>query len=239
MGAKKYTDRNWEQGMSWEATTASLKRHLAAFEKGEDYDSESGLVHMAHVMWNAMVLTQYYKTYPQGDDRPQSYLTMPKIGLDIDEVICDWVGAWGKKHCHDSPECWNFSYKNTGRFEDLGDELNEFYLNLPPKISPKDIPFEPHAYITSRSVPVELTMEWIEKHKFPTVPVYSVGFGESKVAVAIKSGVDIFVDDRYENFVELNKAGICTYLLSAPHNARYQVGHKRVDSLKDLYERLK
>jgi len=66
------------------------------------------------------------------------------------------------------------------------------------------------------------------------MPVYSVGHGESKVSVAKNSGIDIFVDDRFENFVELNNAGVFTYLFDAPHNQRYNVGHRRIKSLKEL-----
>lgn len=238
-GAEKYLARNWEKGMSWTSVIASLKRHLAALERGEDYDEETGLMHSAQVAWNSHVLTAYYKIYPQGDDRNHSYLNMPKIGLDIDEVICDWVNPWCSKYGHTTPDSWYFSYKNRERLDTCTEELQEFYRNLPPKISPKDIPFEPHAYITSRSLPIALTMDWIERNGFPTKPVYCVGFGESKVEVAKQSGIDVFVDDNFSNFVELNKAGICTYLLDAPHNQRYEVGYKRIKSLKELYERFK
>lgn len=239
-GAEKYAPRNWEKGMEWSKVLASLKRHTAAFEQGEDYDNESGLYHMAHAAWNALALVSYYKLYPQGDDRPHHYLNVPKIGLDIDEIICNWVGTWCEKYGHCIPKVWNFSYETGKRFLSLStEEMNEFYLNIPPKISPDDIPFEPHCYITSRSVPVEITKAWIEKNNFPTVPVYSVGFGKSKVDAARESGVEIFLDDRYENFVELNKAGICTFLLDAPHNERYDVGYKRVKSIKELFERFK
>jgi len=103
-----------------------------------------------------------------------------------------------------------------------------------PTLDPSDIGFEPHCYITSRSIPQEWTEEWIDKNGFPTMPVYTVGHKESKIDVAKKSGIDIFVDDRYENFVELNNAGICCYLFDAPHNRRYQVGHKRIKSLREL-----
>lgn len=233
-GAEKYSPRNWEKGLSWTSTIASLKRHLAAIERGEDYDSESGELHIDHVQCNAHFLSAYYKIAPQFDDRQHKYLNRPKIGLDIDDIICDWISPWCNKYDHPIPENWNFSYKNGDRFKSLGEELDKFYLNLPRKIDPKDIPFEPHCYITSRSVPVELTKQWIENSGFPTAPVYSVGFGVSKVQVAKESGIDIFVDDRYENFVELNKAGICTYLLDAPHNRRYDVGYKRIKSLKEL-----
>ena len=235
MGAAKYGDSNWTKGMKWSKVIASLERHLQAIKHGEDYDIESKLLHAAHIMCNAAFLTEYYKIYPQGDDRQHSYLSTPKIGLDIDEVICDWVGAWTKKYGYPIPENWNFSYANSDHFADLKKEgLNEFYLAIPPKITPQELPFEPHCYITSRSVPVELTKKWIQQHGFPTVPVYSIGFGESKVEVAKQSGIEIFVDDRFDNFVELNKAGICTYLFDAPHNKRYNVGHKRIYNLRDL-----
>ncbi len=234
-GAKKYEENNWRKGMAWSKITSSLKRHLAAIERGEDFDQESGLHHIDHVLTNAAFLKEYYKIYPQGDDRQHRYLNMPKIGLDIDEVLCDWIGAWCQKFGYCKPETWSFSYKNKEHFESFTpEELNEFYLNIPRKIDPNEIPFEPHCYITSRSVPVELTEAWIQKNGFPTAPVYSVGFGVSKVEVAKRSGIDVFVDDRFENFVELNKAGICTYLLSAPHNMRYNVGYKRIKSLKEL-----
>lgn len=63
---------------------------------------------------------------------------------------------------------------------------------------------------------------------------FTVDLGKSKVKVIQESGCDIFVDDRFENFVEINKAGICCYLYDAPHNQRYDVGHKRIYSLKEL-----
>lgn len=232
-GSEKYAPRNWEKGMSWSKVLASMKRHILAFESGEDYDPETGLLHMAHVMCNAAFLTEYYKIFPQGDDRQHRYLTMPKIGLDIDEVIADWVGHWTKYHGQTTPEFWNFDKDIAAKFELLKDD-KEFWLSIPPKINPADLPFEPHCYITSRSIPKEWTEQWIQDNGFPTMPVYSVGLGESKVEVAKAAGIDIYVDDRYENFVELNKAGICTFLFDAPHNRRYQVGYKRIHNLYEL-----
>jgi uncharacterized HAD superfamily protein len=235
-GAEKYAPRNWEKGMAWSKVVASLKRHLSAFEKGEDYDSETGLLHIDHLQCNAHFLSAYYKIAPQYDDRQHTYLQHKRIGLDIDEVLCNWVEAWCTKFNYKIPEVWFFSYKNKEHFKHLSEsgELNEFYLNLEPKIDPNTIPFEPHCYITSRSIPDEITKLWLQKNGFPAVPVISVGFGESKVNAAIESGVDLFVDDSYRNFVELNNAGICTYLYDCLHNKRYNVGYKRIYNLNEL-----
>jgi len=240
-GANKYTteingDYNWKKGLPWMQTCASLERHLQAWKAGEDYDKESGELHLAHLATNAMFLLEYYKIYPQGDDRNNA--PSPKIGLDIDEVLADWVGAWIERFGEDVPESWNFSYLNGSRFSLFTEyELNDFYLSIKPKIKPSDIPFEPHCYITSRSIPVQITKTWLELNKFPTCPVYSVGFGQSKVEVAKESGIDWFVDDSFEHFTELNKAGIACFLMDAPHNRRYDVGFKRIHGLNELLYR--
>lgn len=235
-GAQKYEEKNWEKGMSWSSVLASMKRHIAAFESGEDYDPETGLLHVDHIQCNAHFLSAYYKIAPQYDDRRHRYLKTLKIGLDIDEVLCDWLGAWTKKFNLDVPKSWFFQRNITDKFNQLKKkgELDKFYANLKPLIKPTDIPFEPHCYITSRPVDVSISEKWIDDNGFPTRPVYSVGSGKSKVEVAKESGIDIFVDDRYENFVELNKAGICCYLFDQPHNQRYDVGHKRIKSLMEL-----
>jgi 5'(3')-deoxyribonucleotidase len=237
MGANKYDDRNWENGMSWTTVIASMKRHIAAIERGEDYDKESGLLHIAHVQCNAHFLNAYYHIYPQGDDRPKSFLNMPRIGLDIDEVLADWVSAWRKEFkIEDVPTSWFFDRRIRKRFEDLKKKgkLDDMYLNLKPLISAEEIPFEPHCYITSRPVSTKTTERWLDKNGFPTKPVHTVGVGQSKVDVAKEAGVEIFIDDSYDNFVTLNNNGIFCYLYDAPHNRRYDVGHMRIKSLKEI-----
>lgn len=233
-GAEKYADRNWELGMRWSKVVASLKRHLEAFEMGEDFDKETGLLHTAHIMCNAAFLTEYYKLYPQGDDRPHNYLRTPKIGLDIDEVLCDFVGGCIERFPEMNDRCvyWNDPHINMNWGLIANDY--EFWLNLKPRVLHDEMQFEPHCYITSRSIPTEITKKWLDANGFPSVPIYTVGHNESKVEVAKKSGIDIFVDDRFENFVELNRNGICCFLFDAPHNQRYNVGFKRIKALSEL-----
>ena len=236
MGSKKYAPFNWLKGMEWSKMAASLKRHLAAFEKGEDFDKESQLLHMAHVAWNALALVSYYKYCPQYDDRLHTLLPQKKIGLDIDEVLANWLPDWCNYWGLEVPTSWFFDRDIMNKFEKMKEEgkLDGFYLNLKPLIKPEEIPFEPHCYVTSRPVDSSITEKWLDMHGFPARPVITVGIGQSKVQALKDVGVDIFVDDRYENFVECNKGGICTYLFDQPHNQRYNVGYKRIKSLKEL-----
>jgi 5'(3')-deoxyribonucleotidase len=224
---------NWRKGMSWMSVIACVERHIADFKNGKDIDSDLGTYNLANATWNLLTLLEYYKIYPQGDDRPHKYLKTAKIGLDIDEVLADWVGHWTKHHGQELPEAWEFDRHINKKFDSLKDD-KDFWMSIPVKTSPKDIPFEPHCYITSRSIPREWTEEWLDKNGFPQVKVYSVGHGATKIDVAKESGIDIFVDDRFHNFVELNNAGICTFLFDALHNQRYDVGYKRIKSLKEL-----
>ena len=188
---------------------------------------------MAHALCNAAFLCEYYRIHPQGDDRQHDYLKTPKIGLDVDEVLADWTGHWTRKFGSEVPETWNFDREIESKLEAVKDD-KEFWMGIPVKTNPSDIHFEPHCYITSRPIPTKWTEEWLDANGFPTMPVYTVQPDEGKIDVAIKSGVEIFIDDRFENFRDLNKAGICTFLFDAPHNKRYEVGHKRISSIAEL-----
>lgn len=231
---------NWRKGMNWSETMAAVIRHCEQWRGGEELDDELKTKHLANAVWGLLALMEYERTYPQGDNRPHKYLHYPKIGLDIDEVLCDFVGGWCERHQLVEPESWHFDYPTSewARFKDVDKEdIENFYKNLKPKVKASDIPFEPHCYITSRSMPTELTKKWLQDNGFATVPVYTVQLGESKIEVAKKAGIEWFIDDRFENFVELNKAGICTFLWDAPWNRRYDVGYKRVMNFEDFKKR--
>lgn len=235
-GSEKYAPHNWEKGMEWSTVVASLKRHLAAFESGEDFDKETGLLHVDHMQCNAHFLSAYYKIAPQYDDRIHSYITAPKIGLDIDEVLCDWIGGWCKYRGIERPTAWYFDRGLLSEFEEMKNKgvLDSFYLDLAPLISPLDLHFEPHCYITSRPVSTEITEEWLRIHGFPARPVFTTTPERTKLVIAQEQGVEIFVDDSFSNFYELNKGGVMCYLMDAPHNHRYDVGHKRIRSISEL-----
>ena len=69
-GAEKYHAWGWTKGMPWSVPYECAVRHLAAWYRGEDIDPESGLPHLGHVMCNLIMLTEFSKNHPEGDDRP-------------------------------------------------------------------------------------------------------------------------------------------------------------------------
>ena len=249
-GAEKYTlynedgtiksdgSNNWRNGMKWSTVLASLKRHISAFENGEDFDLESSQYHLAHAMTNCSFLLEYYKIYPQGDDRSHKYLNMPKIGLDLDHVIVDWETKWCETFNIKKPLFWDFTYDIKKQFDTFSkSELENFYLNLKPLISPENLPFVPKCYITSRSIDNHINERWIYENGFPTVPVYNVDFGCSKLEVAKKEEIDIMIDDNINTFIEFNKNGILCLLYDASHNKSIDVGYKRVYNFEDFKNR--
>ena len=73
-GRAKYAAWNWTKGMAWSIPFACAMRHMAAWQRGEECDPESGLPHLAHAMCNLRMLTLYAQTYQVGDDRPAKEL---------------------------------------------------------------------------------------------------------------------------------------------------------------------
>ena len=71
-GAKKYGDRNWEQGLSYGRLYGAILRHLLAWWAGQELDPESGLPHLGHALCSLMMLhdTQIDPPSDSLDDRP-------------------------------------------------------------------------------------------------------------------------------------------------------------------------
>lgn len=100
-GAKKYDDNNWQKVDKAESRYfAALLRHACKWRKGEKIDSEFGTHHMAHVAWNALSLMWFDRNSPTKKlDFSIAYDLIepkekrrPKILVDMDNVLADWIG---------------------------------------------------------------------------------------------------------------------------------------------------
>jgi hypothetical protein len=244
MGGDKYGDRNWENGMAYSKVIASLERHLAKWKSGNDFDDESGMHHIDHVMCNALFLSRYVRAFPEKDDRFIPFIMNHKrIGLDIDGVLADFATAfcerlgveglgnrsWYMSYRAKDPDIWN-----------LVREDKNFWLDLKPLIPADSLIFEPVAYVTSRAIPKEWTEEWLERNGFPCNEVVTVpangGDHHSKVDEIKKREIDIFVDDHYQHFIQLNQAGIKCFLQDSYHNQRFPVGGLRIKHPNDVLQ---
>lgn len=69
IGARKYADRNWEQGIAFGRIFAAMMRHSWAWWAGEREDPEDGQHHLSSVAWCALALMELENTHPELDDR--------------------------------------------------------------------------------------------------------------------------------------------------------------------------
>lgn len=244
--SQKVYENNWRQGgMRWGQVFAALQRHSLAFWGGEEIDPETGIPHMAHIACNSMFLHYYARNARHLDDRDLPWRRYPRIFLDIDGVLANWGQPMyfylQQKHptrdfqVNDDgvPIHWNWLDRDLWK-EFRDGEYHEFMLNIPALVDSKDWNFEPIGYVTHRKVPTELTEKWIEQNGFPIVPVHTVDVSNSKVELLLELKADIFVDDKYETFVELNNAGILCYLMDRPSNQKYDVGAYRIFNLNEI-----
>lgn len=102
-GANKYAPYNWAKGMPFSVVIGCLKRHLAAIERGEDIDAETGQRHTGHLMCNLLFLEHYMNEYPEMDDRPKEWFGKGKVVVTGETPTsmspCDgWVDTSAKPY---------------------------------------------------------------------------------------------------------------------------------------------
>lgn len=70
-GEGKYETYNFLKGGSQNQYLDCMKRHLDKYESpfDDDLDPESGISHLAHVAWNALVAIYMLNNFPELDDR--------------------------------------------------------------------------------------------------------------------------------------------------------------------------
>lgn len=228
MGAKKYAPHNWTKGASWLETFGSLLRHYRKYCSGDRSDEESGFHHLAHAVVNAIFICKFYELAPWYDDRIKSWLTLPKIVLDVDDVVADFIGGYKSYfQLNQNVHNWYFSYKTADNLKELVDN-KDFWVNLPVLNKPN---FIPEAYVSNREIPVTWTEEFLEKNNFPCRPVYHLGYDQSKVDKLLELKTEIFIDDKISNVIHAQKAGITSFLMTNDHNRNFEMGYRRIYDL--------
>jgi hypothetical protein len=90
-GADKYGPFNWRQDKIATSTYISaIHRHLAAFQDGETYDTDSGMPHMAHIRANTGIVLDAMEQGMAIDDRSTGMAGEVVLGLTRKEVVEDY-----------------------------------------------------------------------------------------------------------------------------------------------------
>ena len=223
---KTYNINEWKQGLSWSEVLSSLKRHLIEFEKGNDFDEDNNL-HIASVAMQALILSEYYSLYPQGDDRTIGMVNKPVVVCDLDDTVLSFRESYEKKFGTKLSDFWNGDYNMIDNLKELQND-KDFWVNMPVKHFPT---MEIDYYVTARSIPDEWTQECIQKNNLPKAPIISVPWNESKINTLKDIGATIMIDDKLETFKECHNNGIFCYLMDSPTNRHVNVGHRRIYNL--------
>ncbi|NLK09069.1 MAG: hypothetical protein GX316_10315 [Firmicutes bacterium] len=176
------------------------------------------------------------------------------IGIDIDGVLThelvDGVNIWQREVEAYFPglELVEPSFAFTTAYGISAEKAQEFMENraekifaeVPPQTGAKhlldrlmSLDFTVHLITARQSRYSEVTKNWLKKHKLPYTGLW---FQESKGVLCHSLGVEVFVDDYWENCIDIQSYGIVTLLMSAHHNLACtpQKGIHRVENWREI-----
>lgn len=246
---KDFGADNWKSGLPFTQIMDSCKRHIQAWESGEDIDPDLKSSHLANAAWNLFTILHLSETKPEFDNRKLWYKQpLKSLWLDLDGVLVDFETHFLKTFSITSysPTDWNdYRFRDSNAWNKLkeSEDFNyDFWMGCPALIKPEDISYPIAGYCTTRSLCDNSIIElWLEANEFPKAHLINT-FGKIKKSEALLALNDpniVMCDDSIENFIDCQSNGIVCYLMSRPHNIKYDVGHWRVNNMQELMIKLK
>ena len=154
-----------------------------------------------------------------------------KIGLDLDQVLDDFMGPYLKRF--GTPKT---DFEITKNVQRVLSKDRDFWLNLPVI---NTIDFIPELYCSKRVNPKSWSKQWLSDNGFPDRPFYQMVYQHGNKADLIKGRIDIFVDDSFSNFIKMNKSGVPCLLLDNEYNRNIdpilKVFSLDFDEMEDVY----
>lgn len=135
---------------------------------------------------------------------------MLKCGLDIDDVLADFMGTYLERFGEPKTD-----HEITKNVQQVLIKDREFWTNLPVI---NTLNFVPALYCTKRVNSKSWTKAWLKKNNFPDKPVFQVICQMRNKADFVKGRVDVFIDDSVSNFIAMNLAGVPCLLYNKEYN---------------------
>lgn len=136
-----------------------------------------------------------------------------RIGLDLDDTVCDFLGPYFERFGIPKKD-----YEITRNVSRILIKDKDFWMGLPVIHRPD---FVPTLYCTKRVHSKLWSRQFLEKNSLPVAPIYQVWSQTSSKAPKIKGRVDVFIDDSISNFIDLNLNGIPCLLMDGIHNQKW------------------
>ena len=157
-----------------------------------------------------------------------------RLGLDIDNVICDFTRGVFKFAGVPYQEVYrvhSYDYKEVFNFKNLWERVKDdetFWLSLP--VLDSHIPSCCAAFVSARYCPPETTMRWLEKHNLAKLPLHQT---KDKLQTLRNLNLQGLVDDKAEVFLEVREEFPLSFLVSRPWN-RHVSTPNRIYRLEEL-----
>jgi len=149
------------------------------------------------------------------------------IFLDIDDVVAAWQESYCREFNKKPAKSWDENREEMNYHLSLLKKRKSFWINIPIKHFPN---FQPNGYLSARSIPKSWTKEFMQRNKIPgRSNINQVPWNVSKINKLKEFGVDIFIDDKLETFLDCNKNGIFCLLMDASHNQLYETNLRIYD----------
>jgi len=97
-GVEKYGEHNWLKGMKWSRLIGALFRHVFKWLRGQSYDEETGIHHLAHAAWQCFALMEYERNNIGMDDRVPYNLDLLPDKKEQEKRIQVWQETIQRKH---------------------------------------------------------------------------------------------------------------------------------------------
>lgn len=138
-----------------------------------------------------------------------------RIGLDIDDVLADFKGAYCKYFDTDNNPKMLVNNTITRNVHRVLKDNKDFWINLELIQTPN---FVPELFCTKRINNKRWTKQWLENNGFPNRPVYQMYSQSGNKATMIKGRVDVFIDDSISNMITMNMSGVPCLLMDTSYN---------------------